>query len=147
MGEAELVPVGPAESPKTRIEVGVYRPDLLYPDIVREGCVQTAVQLSRPPSNGKGDRRYLARGMHPAVGSPRRHDRASGPRETLQRTLHLTLDGSAPGLELPAVEVGSVVVDGQSEPALAFRIHADKVEERRFTSRKGWTRPRAPAYR
>jgi hypothetical protein len=38
-------------------------------------------------------------------------------------------------------------VDGQPESALAFRVHADKVEKRGYTSSKDWPRPWFHEYR
>ena len=84
--------------------------------------------------------------MNSGIGAPGGNHRAAGPRQAEEGGLHLTLDRTAPGLELPPVKIGSVVMDGQPESAFLIWVHADKVEKRGYTSRKGWTSSRCSWY-
>ena len=117
-----------------------------HPNIPWQRRIQGSVKLIGLPPCGKGDRRNLTGGVNSAVCSACRQNRASFARKVLQGGLHLPLDRSAPGLDLPPEEIRSVVVDGQPESAFAIWVHADKVEGRECTSRKGWPKPCRSAY-
>ena len=93
------------------------------------------------PADREGYRRHLTRSVYPRVGPAGPHHRSPGTCEALQSSFHLSLDGSATGLELPSEEIGPVVVDGEAESAFGVWSHADKVEGKGKRSRKGWTSP------
>ena len=129
------------------MELGVGGLCRFHPDISRKSGVQGPVELLGFPSCRKGHSSDLTGGMDPTVRSTCCHNGTSRPRETLQSGLHLALDRTAPGLDLPPEEIGPVVMDRQSESAFGIWVHADKVEGRGDTSRKDWTQTQVYAYR
>ena len=110
--------------------------DVSDPDIGRKQGVQSSVKLRDVPAWREGNRRHLSRCVNSAIGSPGAHYRISLSGEFPQGTFEFTLYGSPPGLELPAHEVGPIVLKGQAETAVAVEVHADKVEWWEGTSRK-----------
>jgi len=138
-GKAELVSIAAANGGIPWMEVGFGFQEGPHPDVVRQGSVQGPMELFRSPSDREGQSHDLPRSMDAAVCPTGSNHGAPCTGEAQQRRLHFPLDGAAPGLELPPQEIGAVVVDGQTESTFGFWVHADKVEERGGTSRKGWT--------
>ena len=97
------------------------------------------MELIGSPSDGETHGYHLSGCMDSAVSPAGGYNGPPGAGEALQSTFHLTLDRPALCLELPPEEIRSVVVDCQLKSVLAFWVHADKVERRGGTSRKGWT--------
>ena len=106
------------------------------PYVVGEDCVQSLLELFGPPSRRQSDSSDLAGGVDPAVGAASGFYGLSVPRELHQGRLNVALDGSTPSLALPPQEVGSVIMDGESETAFLNLVHADKVDGTVGASRK-----------
>ena len=147
VGEPELVTVTPGLGGVPGVKVLRGQASCFHPNIPGQGSVHGSMKLLGLPSCREGHRNDLAGGVDSTVRSTGGHHGAPGSGEALQCSLHLALDRSAFGLELPPVEISPVVMDGQPESVFAIWVHADKVEGRGCTSRKGWTRPRSYAYR
>jgi hypothetical protein len=84
--------------------------------------------------------------MNSAIRASGRNNGTTRPGEAEEGCLHLTLNGSAFGLELPTEKIGTVVVDGEPESAFLVWVHLEKVEGKGGTSRKGWTGPGSFGY-
>jgi len=125
--KAETVQIRAAYRIVTRMETrggGLYTLD---PDVVRQHSGQGLLELFGLPRVWKGRDRHLAGRVHPAVGSSRSDHRAMGTRELLQGRLQLPLNRALLGLDLPAVEGGSIILENQLEAIVLDGVHVRKV--------------------
>lgn len=140
-GETQLVTVAPVGGVVSGMESGWRHLCRFHPDIPWQGSIHGPMEFDDVPAGGKGHGSDLPGRMDPAVCPACGENGPAGSRESLQGAFHLTLDRSALRLKLPPEEIRPIVVDCQLESSFAFWVHADKVEGRGGTSRKGWTRP------
>jgi len=118
--QSELVSVTSGDGVEPRVEVLRNLDDLPYPDIVREESIQGPVKLRNIPPGFEGQRHDLPCGVDSTVRPSGGGDGVPFAGEAREGIFELTLHGSAPGLELPAQEIGPVVLEGQAKTSLGF---------------------------
>ena len=125
--KSELIKIGPLYRIVTRMEAGGRGLYALDPDVVRQHSGQGLLEFFGLPRAWKGRDRNLTGRVHPSIGSSRSDHRAMGTRELLQGRLQLPLNGALRGLDLPAVEGGSIILENQLEAVVLHGVHDRKV--------------------
>lgn len=116
MLKSEPVEVASSTGVEPWVEARRYLPSAFDPDLPGEEGIEGSAKSASVPAAGRNvHRRHLPVGVDPAVSPARGHHRTPGAGDLLEDGFHLALDGSLPGLHLPAVEGGSVIVDPEGE--------------------------------
>lgn len=144
--QSDLIAVTSGSGVESGVEVLRNPYDPLYPDIPREEGVQRPMELRDIPPGWKGQGYHLPRGMDSGVRSSGGRDGVPCPGEAFQGVFEDTLHGSAPGLELPAQEIGPVVMQDQTKTFLGFGSHAGQGRWVVGGVKKGWPEPQTGPY-
>jgi len=122
-----MIKIGAAHRIVTGMEIGGSGFHALDPDVARQQRGQGLFEFFRLPRVRKGGDRHLAGRVHPAIGPSRSDHRTASARELLQGRLQLPLNGALLGLDLPAVEGGSIILKNQLEAIVLHGVHVRKV--------------------
>ena len=144
--QSDLIAVTSGNGVESGVEVLISPDNPLYPDILREEGIQRPMKFRDIPPGWEGQGHYLSRGMDSGVRPPGGRDGVLFPGKAFQGVLEGTLHRPALGLELPAQEIGPVILKGQAKTSLGFGSHAGQGRWVGGDVKKGWPRPRVGSY-
>src|SRR5579884_2320834 len=103
------------ESLPARMKLRLHLFGLHNPNRGRQQCVQCPLKRTRGEPGSRMEMGDLSQGMHARIGAAGSVDDHALARDALQNVSQGSLNRRAPGLDLPAVEVGSIVGQRKSD--------------------------------